>query len=435
MNIPSLPALPVDALGLVEQANHFVQVGQQERAVECWRRLIELVPDHGPALNGLGTYYLARGNLSNARHYLALAVASSPELAIAHANLSRVYSAQGDLASALESINQAIHAEPAAWGAHMEKARLLESLGRQREAASAWTSALAYMPHQVAQSPNLKEAVARAHAAIAENHEQLRDFLEDRLHGVLQGGNHRELERFAHCMDIITGRRSFVTARPLVLPFPRLPAIPFFHREDYAWTRQVEDAFPDILNELQNLLSKQQDFVPYVQTPAGQPMGQFATLDRKLDWGAYFLWKNGKRIDAQADLCQLTEAALLNHAPLNTVPNRAPVAFFSALKPGTHIPPHNGATNTRLTVHLPLIVPPDCALRVGEETHVWKPGELVMFDDTIQHEAWNKSDQLRVVLIFDVWHPMLTDLERQLVAHTMETIMAYYGSDADLGEL
>jgi aspartyl/asparaginyl beta-hydroxylase (cupin superfamily) len=60
---------------------------------------------------------------------------------------------------------------------------------------------------------------------------------------------------------------------------------------------------------------------------------------------------------------------------------------------------------------------------------------VVAFDDTITHEAWNYSDRLRVVLIFDVWHPMLTPLERELVAHTVETIMAFYGENADLGEL
>ena len=41
----------------------------------------------------------------------------------------------------------------------------------------------------------------------------------------------------------------------------------------------------------------------------------------------------------------------------------------------------------------------------------------------------------RIVLIFDIWHPMLTDLEKRLVAHTVEGIMAYYGEGADLGEL
>src|SRR3546814_19998530 len=84
-----------------------------------------------------------------------------------------------------------------------------------------------------------------------------------------------------------------------------------------------------------------------------------------------------------------------------------------------YIPPHNGATNTRLTVHMPLVIPPDCALRVGDETRVWEPGKLLMFDDTIRHEAWNYSDRLRVVLIFDVWHPMLTELARELVSQTV----------------
>src|SRR3546814_7962020 len=87
-------------------------------------------------------------------------------------------------------------------------------------------------------------------------------------------------------------------------------------------------------------------------------------------------------------------APLFPSTPLfRSVPGRAPVAFFSALKPGTHIPPHNGATNTRLTVHMPLVIPPDCALRVGDETRTWEPGKLLMFDDTIRHEAWNYSDR------------------------------------------
>ena len=111
------------------------------------------------------------------------------------------------------------------------------------------------------------------------------------------------------------------------------------------------------------------------------------------------------------------------------------MSFFSALKPGVHIPPHNGATNARLTVHLPLIIPPDCGLRVGEETHVWEPGKLVLFDDTIRHEAWNFSDRLRVVLIFDVWHPLLSALERDLVVRITSALMDFYGADTDLGEL
>ena len=72
---------------------------------------------------------------------------------------------------------------------------------------------------------------------------------------------------------------------------------------------------------------------------------------------------------------------------------------------------------------------------MGEETHVWEPGRLVLFDDTIRHEAWNSSDRLRVVLIFDVWHPMLTALERELVVAMTGSLMSFYGANADLGEL
>ncbi|MFN5903064.1 MAG: aspartyl/asparaginyl beta-hydroxylase domain-containing protein, partial [Novosphingobium sp.] len=90
-------------------------------------------------------------------------------------------------------------------------------------------------------------------------------------------------------------------------------------------------------------------------------------------------------------------------------------AFFSLLKPRTRIPPHTGVTNIRSIVHLPLIVPQGCGFRVGGETREWHEGEAFVFDDTIEHEAWNDSDHLRAVLIFDVWNPWLTLAERDLI--------------------
>jgi aspartate beta-hydroxylase len=91
-----------------------------------------------------------------------------------------------------------------------------------------------------------------------------------------------------------------------------------------------------------------------------------------------------------------------------------PNAMFSALAPKAHIPPHHGETNARLVAHLPLIVPPGCWLRVGYEKREWKVGEVMVFDDTIEHEALNGSDELRVALIFDVWNPLLTSAEREM---------------------
>jgi len=95
--------------------------------------------------------------------------------------------------------------------------------------------------------------------------------------------------------------------------------------------------------------------------------------------------------------------------------------FFSRMRPGAHIPPHFGTANNRLTVHLPLIVPAGCSIRVGDEIHTWREGELFAFDDSFEHEAWNTSDRDRVVLIFESHHPDLNAAERAAVEHAFES--------------
>ena len=90
--------------------------------------------------------------------------------------------------------------------------------------------------------------------------------------------------------------------------------------------------------------------------------------------------------------------------------------MFSLLRPGARITPHTGVHNARLICHLPLIVPPGCGFRVGNEIREWEEGKLIIFDDTIEHEAWNEGTADRVVLIFDVWRPELSDQERREVA-------------------
>jgi aspartyl/asparaginyl beta-hydroxylase (cupin superfamily) len=89
--------------------------------------------------------------------------------------------------------------------------------------------------------------------------------------------------------------------------------------------------------------------------------------------------------------------------------------MFSALAPHTQIPPHHGETNARIVVHLPLVVPEGCRYRVGFDECEWEVGKILAFDDTLEHEARNDSDQLRVVMIFDVWNPLLAAAERDLV--------------------
>jgi len=101
------------------------------------------------------------------------------------------------------------------------------------------------------------------------------------------------------------------------------------------------------------------------------------------------------------------------------------MVLFSILAPGTHIEPHNGMLNTRLICHLPLIVPPGCRLRVGNHVRAVEAGKPMIFDDSIEHEAWNDSDSPRAVLLFEIWRPELTAAERAALTAMYESVSRY----------
>jgi aspartyl/asparaginyl beta-hydroxylase (cupin superfamily) len=138
------------------------------------------------------------------------------------------------------------------------------------------------------------------------------------------------------------------------------------------------------------------------------------------------MWKDGTIDLDNAARCPKTLSALAE-APQVWVRNRSPSVLFSLLRPGAHIPPHTGLTNTRLICHLPLIVPPECGFRVGNDTRTPIEGKAWVFDDTMQHEAWNRSDRARVILLFEIWRPELTEEERALVTAMFEAVDAYSG--------
>ena len=420
---------------LAEQANRLAQQGNQAASRSVWEQLLALSPEHALGLNYLGQEALLRGDFGIARDLLQRAITNEPSFALAHANLARAKRHLGDSVGALTALDSALKLEPQAFPAHLEKAFIFEELGQERNAALAYERALRLVPGQAALPAVLQTQLAHAQRIVAENKNQLSRFLDERLSEVRPKQDNRGMSRFDESLQIAKGQKPFYQPRPLMFPITGLPNIAFFDRQDFAWAASVEAASHDVRRELAEVIVEDATgFVPYVQTADGEPVGQFASLDRKLDWGAYFLWQHGLPVPEHAARCPKSMAALA-HAPQAEVSNRAPAAFFSALKPHTHIPPHNGATNCRLTVHLPLIIPEHCAIRVGNHVRPWTPGELLIFDDTMEHEAWNRSDHLRVVLIFDIWHPLLSEVEKIMVKTALEGMIAYYGESASLGEL
>ncbi|MFN3725111.1 MAG: aspartyl/asparaginyl beta-hydroxylase domain-containing protein [Allosphingosinicella sp.] len=195
--------------------------------------------------------------------------------------------------------------------------------------------------------------------------------------------------------------------------YPGLPRIQFYDPARFDWVQALESATAAIREELVGLLAKSRDSLrPFVRNADGRPMGVGKALVDGQNWGVLALCEQGWADSAYVRQCPLTWDTLLRHAPVPRVPGWGPSAVFSLLKAGAHIGAHTGMYNTRLICHLPLIVPPGCRFRVGDEVREWEEGKLMIFDDTIEHEAWNDGPEDRVVLIFDIWRPELTDQEK-----------------------
>jgi aspartyl/asparaginyl beta-hydroxylase (cupin superfamily) len=227
--------------------------------------------------------------------------------------------------------------------------------------------------------------------------------------------------RLGHALDMLKGERSIYPQLPSVFYYPYLAQRQFFERDELDWAARIESATPAIREELAALLGEGADFRPYVETDPNRPERDFHGLNDSRSWTALYLWRDGRRIEDNAARCPRTMEAL-NAVPLSRIGSRTPSVFFSRLEPGAHIPPHTGMLNSRLVCHLPLIVPEGCWLRVGNETREWREGELLIFDDSIEHEALNPSGDVRVVLIFDIWRPELGEAERQGISAIFDAI-------------
>jgi aspartyl/asparaginyl beta-hydroxylase (cupin superfamily) len=196
--------------------------------------------------------------------------------------------------------------------------------------------------------------------------------------------------------------------------YPGLPEIHFYDPGQFAWAPAVEAATAAISEELVALLAKGTDeFAPFTPNDVGLPMGVNKALLDNRDWSLMSLCEQGWLKPENVERCPVTWQTLLRHAPVPRVAGWGPSAVFSLLKAGAHIGAHTGMYNTRLVCHLPLIVPPGCRFRVGNEIREWEVGKLLVFDDTIEHEAWNDGPEDRVVLIFDIWRPELTEEEKR----------------------
>lgn len=230
--------------------------------------------------------------------------------------------------------------------------------------------------------------------------------------------------RFTQSLDLMFGSKQLFLQQPTVFYFPGLPQRQFYERDEFPWLGDIETATEAIRDELIGLLKTEAGFDPYVANEANRPGGDFHGLNDNPDWSALHLYHEGAPHPENSARAPKTMAAL-QAAPLCHCGRRTPTAMFSLLRSGTRIPAHNGMLNTRLICHLPLIVPPGCGFRVGNEVREWEIGKTLIFDDSIEHEAWNNSAEDRTILLFDIWRPELSLEEREAMTAIFEAIDSY----------
>ena len=417
-------------LRMIQASKAAGAAGRAGEADQLLARVAQLAPAHPAVLNELGLRMMQRGDAARARELFQRATQADPGHPSLWSNLAQSLHELNLLTDELDAIERALALEPRHLASLLQKGQVLERMGDARNAARAYRNALAALPPGTAAPQSVAVMIEHARAAVATDDAALAGAIEERLAAIREqhgGGAYRRVE---HCIDLLTGRRTRFTPQPTFMYFPEIPAVEFFERSDFPWLDAIEAATDEIRAELMTVLvSDREGLEPYIAYPEGVPLNQWKELNKSRRWSAYFLWNQSVPQPAHLARCPRT-AQVLKGAPQCDVAARGPTAFFSILEPGTRIPPHTGVTNTRLTVHLPLIVPPGCGFRVGSETREWVPGRAWVFDDTLEHEAWNLSDVPRAVLIFDIWNPFLTPAERDLIRAATEVVGTYYGSTA-----
>ncbi len=397
------------------------RIGEAEAV---YRDILKSAPDTPEALNFVAMCALSRGEFASAQRDLEHAAQLEPTQPEIWKNLGIVQLAQQHGDDALDAFDRALGLEPMHFAARLHRGTALEMLGRIDEATAAFFGALVAAQsrgkwrNDVTTPPGLRGAVRHAIAFVQEHRRRI--FM-DLLQPLRERFGADSLTRVEQGLAIYLGDRpaNYPDPRQFCKFFyvPGLRATPFYERELFPWHAELEKHTDTIREELLGVLEQPVGVEPFLGTNDNEFLKEqklLAGTRGHAEWNSFFFHRHGEIFEQNARRCPRT-TEVLNTLPLVHIRGHAPEVLFSILTPGSHILKHHGVTNTRLVTHLPLIIPEDCAISVGGVDHAWREGRCVTFDDTFEHEAWNKSDKVRAVMILDSWHPDLTEAEREAV--------------------
>ena len=397
------------------------QQGRLDEAERAAQQTVRRQPHDVESMNVLALIALRRGQLAPAQQWLEASIRANPDHALTHHYLGRVYDAGGNVEAAVAAHRAAITRAPQMFVVRLHYAAALERAGEIEQAAIHYFRATQDAQAQgrwvsdETTAPALRPMVEHAVQVVRSTRKATFASL---LEPLRQQYGPDSLKRVEQCLRIYFREEAPVypdpRQRPTFLYFPGLPPAAYLDRSLFPWIEQLEAQTDAIRKELLKLLPGEAGRERVFTNQAIEQVN-LRGLNTAPSWNGYYFYRHGVRREDNCSSCPVTAQAL-NSLPLSHVREHGPEVLFSVFTAGTHLLPHRGVTNTRLVGHLPLIVPPDCALNVGGEIHAWQEGRAVIFDDTYEHEAWNRSQQTRVVLIFDLWNPHLTQAEQAAIA-------------------
>lgn len=375
-----------------------------------------------------GVAALQRGDAKAARRLFEDVAAAGNGIAPPWLLIAQTCRMERDEAGELAALDKLLAEQPRHVRGLIMKGDVLGRRGDLRAAHTFYQVAVNVAESTPNLPPNLAAEVQRAAAELRRSQSDYRAHLDAAL--AKAGHTPTALKpRVRDALALASGEKQLYLQEPTSFYFPGLPQIQFYEREAFDWVPAIEAETAAIRAELDAVLAQTHDFPPYVEEDPSRPnKAHYLVANR--DWGAFHLLR-GEPVEPNASMCPNTIAAL-TPTPQPAIRGRSPMALFSLLKPGAHIFAHNGLINTRLICHLPLIVPEGCRFRVGNEVRPWEEGKLLIFDDTIEHEAWNDGASRRVVLLFEIWRPEIDEEERAALTTLFQAIDEFRGEPLDM---
>lgn len=356
--------------------------------------------------------------LERALEATPLDLALHQQLARAHHQLLQLEARETELLAICREL-------PFAFTSQLHLAALFEARGHRREAVVGFTRAIksaqlrGFWYDEGSTPPWILDLVL--HAMDVAHHGRT-DLFHETLEPMVARYGQDELGRVARALRMYLDLEPIVRADPRQQPsflyVPDLPVAPVFPRSALPFADWYEAQTERIAGEL----ARVRDSAGVQPFHYDVPEAERGQLTAGGPWDAYFFYADGERIADHHATCPET-SAILAELPLDHVRDHGPEVCFSILRPGAHILPHHGVTNARAVLHLGLEIPEGCALNlVGVQELGWQPGKCFAFDDTYEHEAWNRSTEVRSVLLGDIWNPYLRPAEREALAELVGAI-------------